>query len=151
MWSGAAAALGFAVLARSHLMEVAFDRRVIERYAEADAAFQQAVHVVAGLALDVPDGLLTYGAIGAWVAVVSVLAQRSRALPAPLCILGFATAAAYFAGVAGYALAIHPLIVLSVGLGGFVLAPAWYAWLAVILGRQANIAARTAPRPSLDA
>ena len=113
LWSGAGATLGFAVLARSHLMEVAFDRRIIARYAEADPAFQQAVHVVAGLALDVPDGVLTYGAIGAWVAVVSALGWRGEALPAPLCAVGFATAAAYFAGVAGYALAIHALIVLS--------------------------------------
>src|SRR5262249_44059933 len=78
LWAGAAAFTGFAVLARSHLMEVAFDRRVIPLYAHADPAFQSAVHVVAGLALDVPDGVLTYGAIGVWVGVVSWLGLRDR-------------------------------------------------------------------------
>ena len=67
LWSGMLASVGFAVMARSHLMEQAFDRRIIAVYAHADPAFQQAVHVVAGLALDVPDGVLTYGAVGVWV------------------------------------------------------------------------------------
>jgi hypothetical protein len=58
LWAGTAAFFGFGVMARSHLMEVAFDRRIIPVYAHADPAFQQAVHVVAGLALDVPDGFL---------------------------------------------------------------------------------------------
>ena len=55
-------------------MEVAFDRRIIPHYRHAEPAFQQAVQVVAGLALDVPDGVLTYGAIGVWVVTVSWLA-----------------------------------------------------------------------------
>jgi hypothetical protein len=138
LWSGAAATLGFAVLSRSHLMEIAFDRKVIPDYATADPAFQQAVHVVAGLALDVPDGVLTYGAIGVWVAVVSALGLRRRLLPTPLCVLGFAAALAYGAGVAGYALELRPFVVLAVGVGGFALFPAWYAWLGLLLRARAT-------------
>ena len=82
LWSGLAALLGFAVMARSHLMEVAWDRKIIPVYQTADPAFQQAVHVVAGLALDVPDGVLTYGAVGIWVAVISVLSGRQQTQPA---------------------------------------------------------------------
>jgi hypothetical protein len=137
LWSGAAAFYGFAVMARSHLMEVAFDRRIIPQYQTADPAFQQAVHVVAGLALDVPDGFLTYGAIGVWVAVVSALGLRDRLLPAPLSVLGFATALTYLAGLLGYTFVVRPLLVLSIGLGGLLLAPAWYAWLGLILRRRA--------------
>src|SRR4029077_17606279 len=76
LWSGAAAFYGFSVLARSHLMEVAFDRRIIPQYRDAGTEFQRPVPVVAGLALDVPDGFLTYGAIGVWVATVSWLGRR---------------------------------------------------------------------------
>jgi len=137
LWSGAAALYGFAVMARSHLMEVAFDRRIIPHYREAEPAFQQAVHVVAGLALDVPDGFLTYGAIGVWVAVVSALAWRDRLLPVALCVLGFSTALTYLAGLLGYTFVIRPLLVLSIGLGGLLLAPAWYAWLGFILRQRA--------------
>ncbi len=138
LWAGSAAWLGFAVNARSHLMEVAFDRKIIPDYAAADPAFQQAVHVVAGLALDVPDGFLTYGAVGLWVAVVSALGLRSGRLPRALCWLGFANAGAYAAGLLGYLLLSHALLVLSVGVGGLLIAPLWYTGLGVVLRRSAR-------------
>ena len=103
-------------------MEVAFDRRIIPHYPHAEPAFQQAVQVVAGLALDVPDGFLTYGAIGVWVVTVSRLALRARLLPSSLCVLGYATGVTYFAGVLGYTFLVHWLLVVSFGLGGLLLA-----------------------------
>ena len=135
LWSGLAALVGFAVNARSHLMEVAWDRKIIPVYEGADPAFQAAVHVVAGLALDVPDGVLTYGAVGLWVAVVSALALRQEALPRGFSLLGFVTAAALGAGVIGYGFLVHAFLVVAVGLGGFVLVPAWFVWAAHLLGR----------------
>lgn len=137
LWSGAAALLGFAVLARSHLMEAAFDRRIIAAYPGADPAFQQAVHVVAGLALDVPDGVLTYGAIGVWIGIVGAVGLRHDALPRVLGILALLLAAIELAGVAGYAFAIRPLVLLAVG-GGALLAPAWWTGVAVVLRRRAR-------------
>jgi len=136
LWSGLAASFGFAFMARSHLMEVAWDRTIIPVYATADPAFQQAVHVVAGLALDIPDGVLTYGAPGIWVAIVSLLALRGRDLPRGFARLGLATAAVLLAGVAGYGLQLRPLIVIGVGLGGFLFVPAWFAWAALLLRRS---------------
>ncbi len=133
LWSGTLAAIGFATMARGHLMEQAFDRRIIPVYPHADPAFQQAVHVVAGLALDVPDGILTYGAVGIWVVVVSWLGRRERVLPPWLFWLGVAAATTYLAGVVGYAFTVRPLLVLSIGVGGLVLIPAWYLSLAGIL------------------
>ncbi len=138
LWTGTAAFTGFAVLARSHLMEVAFDRRVIPLYAHADPAVQSAVHVVAGLALDVPDGVLTYGAIGVWVGVVSWLGLRDRGLPRAVACLGLAAALTYLAGLVGYAFAVRPLLVVSIGVGGLVLVPAWYAALGVLLRAAAH-------------
>lgn len=138
LWAGSGAWLGFAVNARSHLMEIAFDRKIIPAYADADPTFQQAVHVVAGLALDVPDGFLTYGVVGVWVGVVSVLGLRSGLLPRGLCLLGFANAGAYGAGLLGYLFLSHALLVLSIGVGGLLIAPLWYAWLGAILLRKAQ-------------
>jgi hypothetical protein len=137
LWSGGAAFCGFAVLARSHLMEVAFDRRIIPHYQDAETPFQQAVQVVAGLALDVPDGFLTYGAIGVWVVTVSWLGLRHRLLPRPLCVLGFAAGLTSLAGVLGYTFLIRSLLVISVGVGGLVVVPAWYAWIAFVLREHA--------------
>jgi hypothetical protein len=138
LWAGSGAWLGFAVNARSHLQEIAFDRKIIPAYTDADPAFQQAVHVVAGLALDVPDGFLTYGVVGVWVGVVSVLGLRSGLLPRALCFLGFANAGAYGAGLLGYLFLSHALLVLSIGVGGLLIAPLWYAWLGTILLRKAR-------------
>ena len=72
-------------------MEVAWDRKIIPLYQSADPVFQQAVHVVAGLALDIPDGVLTYGAIGVWMGVVSSLVLRSEGLPRLFAYLGWRT------------------------------------------------------------
>ncbi|MFQ6021422.1 MAG: hypothetical protein ACE5NW_01765 [Acidiferrobacterales bacterium] len=128
-WGSALAYLGFAVNARSHFMEVAFDRKIIPIYLQSDPATQKAVHVVAGLALDIPDGLITYGGIGLWVFVVSVLALRTRILPRLLCYVGILTAISYWLGVVGYTFLIQPLVVISIGLGGLILAPIWYIWI----------------------
>lgn len=140
LWSGAVACVGFAVQARSHLMEVAFDRKIIATYPHADPALQQAVHVVAGLALDVPDGVLTYGAIGVWVLVVSRLGPRDGLLPRPLGLLGIAVGTTELLGVAGYGLDVRALVLVAVGLGGLVLVPAWWLWLGILLRRRAATA-----------
>ena len=128
--------VGFVVMARSHLMEFAWDRKIISVYQTAAPAFQDAVHVVAGLALDVPDGILTYGAVGAWVAVVSTLALQRDDLPRGFSYLGFVTAAALVAGVVGYGFLVHFLIVVSVGVGGFLLVPAWFVWAGLLSKRS---------------
>lgn len=86
-WAWYAGALGFiglATTARSHLLEVAWDRHVIRRYPDADHAYRQSVHVVAGYGLDVPDGLLQHGAVGAWMVISSILMLQGASLPAGL-------------------------------------------------------------------
>jgi hypothetical protein len=138
-WAGGAAWLGFAVLARSHLMELAFDRKVIPHYLAAGPAYQEAVHVAAGLALDVPDGVLTYGAIGVWILCASALGLRTRRLPRALARLGFAAALALLAGMLGYTLRFRPFVLLGVGAGG-VLVAGWFTGLALLLRRASRAA-----------
>lgn len=132
-WATALAYLGFAVNARSHLMEVAFDRKIIPIYLESDLATQKAVHVVAGLALDIPDGFLTYGGIGLWVFLVSVLALRAKVLPRLLAYVGIAAAISYWLGVVGYAFLSQPLVAISFVLGSLILIPVWYIWMGLRL------------------
>jgi hypothetical protein len=138
LWSGAAAWLGFAVLARSHLMEIAFDRKVIPDYPTASPAFQEAVHVAAGLALDVPDGVLTHGAIGVWIATLGVLAARHGLASRGFAALSLAAGATQLAGVAGYAFLLRPLLVVAIGAGGALLMPAWFALAGLDLRRAAR-------------
>lgn len=122
----ALAFLGFAVNARSHLMELAFDRKVLPDYADADPAYQQAVHVAAALALDIPDGVLTLGGIGVWMAVASLLLVRARRISRPVAASGLAAALLFAAGIAGYVLLAQWLIVASFVGGFLVLAPLWH-------------------------
>jgi len=97
------------------------------------------VHVIAGLALDVPDGFLTYGAIGFWVLVVSVLTLRGRVFPRILCYLGIAAAITYLFGVIGYAFLVRWLLVISIGVGGLLLVPTRYIWVGWLLcGKRPN-------------
>ena len=138
LFATALAYLGFAVTARSHLMEVEFDLRVAPQYLALAPATRAAVPIVAGLALDVPHGWLTLGGVGLWVFVVSALARPSGALPGWLCWLGFATAAAFAAAVAGFSLLLLPLVTLGVGLGGALLAPLWFVGLGVALRSAAS-------------
>ena len=126
------------MLARSHLMELAFDRKIIPLYESASPAFQEAVHVAAGLALDVPDGLLTYGLVGDLDRRRErARAARRRAARASRCSAS-PPGLALLAGFLGYALRLRPLLVLSIGAGGFVLVPAWFVWAGVRLRGSAG-------------
>ncbi|MGE0668167.1 MAG: hypothetical protein AB7O49_16545 [Sphingomonadales bacterium] len=137
-WGAGLGFLGFAVNARSHLMEVSFDRKIIPIYSEADPATQQAVQVVAGLALDVPDGFLTYGAMGAWVLITTLLARRVAGFPTFLRYLGLAAAASFLLGLIAYLLLNQLLLVIAIGLGGLILVPAWFTLLGLYLLRASN-------------
>ena len=72
-----------------------------------------------------------------WVSVVSWLAVRQQALPPPFAYLGFAAAAALLSGVVGYGLILRPFVVMTVGVGGFLLVPARFFWAGLLLWRSA--------------
>jgi hypothetical protein len=72
------------------------------------------------------------------VAVVSWLGLRDRLLPPAVAWLGFAAAVTYLAGLLGYAFVIRPLLVVSIGVGGLFLVPAWYAALGLMLRAAAG-------------
>lgn len=133
IWSSTVGMLGFAVLARSHLMEVAFDVKVLAAYVEADSAYQKAAHVVAGLALDVPDGLLTLGGIGLWIMTLSIIAYMSRKAGLLFLLIGISTTASLWIGVFGYMAMNQTAIFISFVGGTLVLGPLWHALLAAKL------------------
>lgn len=138
LWAAALAYLGFAVTARSHLMEVEFDLRVAPLYLGLAPETKAAVPLVAGLALDVPHGWLTFAGIGFWVLVVSLLGARSGVVARPLALLGCGLAATFLAAALGFSLRLFPLVTLGIGLGGAVLAPLWFAGFGVMLRRTAE-------------
>jgi hypothetical protein len=85
-----------------------------------------------------PRGLLTFGLTGIAVAIFAWLISRSRTLPARLAYLGYVSALlleVLYLGRLVILDATNPVIVVAALLGGFIVNPAWYAWLGVMLLR----------------
>ena len=75
--------------------------------------------------------------MGIWVAVISSLTLLQQKLPRLFAYLGFATTAVLLARLVGYGLLIRSFIVIAVGVGGFLLVPAWFVWAGLLLQRSA--------------
>ena len=129
----------FAVNARSHLLEVAWDRYILRNYRQADEAFQRAVHVVAGYALDVPDGFVTHGGLGLWLLVTNLLGYQFQLFPTLLALLGIGAGLLNWVIVCGYVLqnshnARLGARVLSIGIVlGNSFGAIWFIWIGIIL------------------
>ena len=137
-WASALARLGFAVAALSSFRALALLPDQAAHFAGADAATRAAIGWQnVGLLLD-PHGWLTFGAVGLWMLAVSGLGLRRRALPPALGWLGILGAALYGCVVAGLSLRLEALVALAAGLGGVLVAPAWYGWMASRLRRAAG-------------
>ena len=79
-----------------------------------------------------PRGFLTFGVSGLGVLWLSVLAMRSRRLPAPWAYLGVALGVLLIVVYLGRLIVLDassPLILAPAALVGFVLNPIWYVWL----------------------
>ena len=130
--------VGFAILARSHLMELEFDLRVLPIYASGTPSFQQSVHVVAGLALDVPHGVLTLGTLGAWMIAASATMRNAMNASRLFQLTGLTAGIALFVGVLGYSLQWQSGIVASFAIGHLLAGPLWHMWLAVLFVRKST-------------
>jgi hypothetical protein len=85
-----------------------------------------------------PRGLLTFGVTGIAVAVFAWLISRNRNLPTRLAYVGYVSAFLLEVLYLGRLIildATNPLIVVAALLGGFVVNPAWYAWLGAVFIR----------------
>jgi hypothetical protein len=143
-WADGLARLGFAVAAVSSVRALALLPDQAAHFAGADPAARAAIGWQnVGLLLD-PHGWLTFGAVGLWMLIVSVLALRARSLPPTLAGLGVLAAALYGCVVAGLTMEIEGLLALAAGLGGVLVAPVWFGCMALRL----RASARVGPRPS---
>ncbi len=89
-------------------------------------------------------GWLTYGAVGAWLLIVNVVALRHRTWPRALSYAGLGASIAYFAaplldtielfaGASPASAAVENGIAV---VGGLVLGPLWYIWHGIRLWRR---------------
>lgn len=83
-----------------------------------------------------PRGLLTFGVTGLAIGTFAWLISRSDAFPRRLAYVGYLSAflvEVLFLGRLVILNASNPVIVVAALLAGFIVNPAWYAWLAVTL------------------
>ena len=85
-----------------------------------------------------PRGLLTFGVGGVGLLALSALIARQARWPRGLAYLGYASAVLLLVLYLGRLIILDPtspIIVVPALLNGFILGPAWYLWLGLVLWR----------------
>lgn len=92
---------------------------------------------LAGLPSQVdPRGLLTFGVGGASLVIIAWLMGRDPMFPKGLGTLGYALAVLLIVLYLGRLIllsSIHPVMLVVTVLSGFLVGPAWYGWLGIVL------------------
>ena len=136
-WTSTLAILGFAVVAINNFRNIGYQLPLARTYVEGDAVTKTVIELGGPFGLD-PQGWLSFGAVGLWVLVVSLLALRAGTWPKLLTYIGIATAIAYWLIVTGFVSNQETLFTIGAALGGIILAPIWYIWAGLRL-RQASM------------
>jgi hypothetical protein len=85
-----------------------------------------------------PRGLLTFGAAGLGLLVASRLIVRSPTLPTRLGYLGYLAGALLLLVYLGRLIILtptNPIVAMPAALAGFIVNPAWFIWLGLVLRR----------------
>ena len=139
-WTTNLAFLGYSVMAISYLRGLYLIPKISAAFEVGDASTKAAI-VAPGVAgwnnLD-PQGWLTFGCVGFWLLVVSLLVLRSDKLPKGLAYIGIVGALANWLVVAGQVAQIEKLISIAAGLGGVIAAPIWFIWMGVTLRQSSS-------------
>lgn len=134
-WVSAFGYLGFAVTIIESLRTVSFIYDDVPRFfLEADEQLQTVIAGDFATSSVDPQGWLTFGALGLWLAAVSILALSDRVLPAAAGVVGIGVAAGYWLVTVGIAVDVEVLITVAAALA-IVLAPVFYVWAGLELRR----------------
>lgn len=83
-----------------------------------------------------PRGLLTFGIAGVSLAIVAWLMGRDPMFPRGLGTLGYVLAFLFVVLYLGRLIILsptHPVLLVATLLSGFLIGPAWYGWLGIVL------------------
>lgn len=132
-WLSYVALVGYAVAAVGNTLIVGKLPGIAAAYVAADAAAQPTIAVFWRTTLD-PFGLWQFGAVGAWLIAVGVIAWRTGRLPAAGANLALAAGLAHLAipvVLLASAQSVFAILALIAG----VLIVAWFAWIGLYLWR----------------
>jgi hypothetical protein len=140
-WAEAVGYIGFAVTVISKFRELSVEPIVAQRYVEGNEITRAVITSTPQIGLD-PYGFFRYGALGAWIFVINLLARRLGAWPRPLAYLGLVGAVLYWMVPIGnlfglrVAMIVEPLVAL---VGGLIIGPVWFIWIGrVVRGAAAR-------------
>jgi hypothetical protein len=136
-WTSSLANVGYAVSAVGSFIILSRLPVIAAGYMKGDESTKAALATVWRTTLD-PLGVWGYGAIGAWILVISLLALRasgpSKPLPPPLAYLGIAAAVTHWLVPVAFVAKIPVLFFVVAGVGLLAVAT-WYVWLGMELRR----------------
>lgn len=135
-WTSHLAIIGFAVTALDYFRPIAVMSARATAFVNGDAVTKAGMLVPGSFAGLDPDHWMSFGAVGFWVFVVSLLAIKSTLWPRMLAYVGILAALAYWLAVAGFALDAGVLVTVGAVAGGGILGPIWYIWLGLMLRRE---------------
>jgi hypothetical protein len=133
-WMATLATVGFAATSIGYLLSIERLPRIAAAYVAGDGSTQAALAAVWKSSIDL-FGLWGYGAVGAWVLVVSILAFRADRLTRGLNLVGLAVGLAYLLVPLGTILKIQPLLTVSAAIG-VVAGLIWYVGVGLRLRRM---------------
>jgi hypothetical protein len=105
-----------------------------ERFLVADTSTRAVTAANLYLVLLDPQGWITYGAVGAWLLAINILALAGTRWPRQLSYVGIAGGIGYWLVVAGTVLRMDALVTIAV-VAGVLLAPIWLIWMGLVLRR----------------
>lgn len=135
-WFANIALVGYAVTAVSYFFTLGRLPQIATAYVAGDGSTQAALLATWRSSLDL-QAFWQFVAVGLFILLVSVLALRSRHLPAALCYLGVALGILHFLAPLGVGMSDASFITGVVAIA-IVLAPIWYVWTGVALWRLAD-------------
>jgi hypothetical protein len=134
-WTRNLALLGYGSLAVNEFTLLARWPALASAYVEGDAATRAAISAQPLLLLD-PHGWLSFGAVGAFILLVSFLALKHSATPRLLGMTGLLGGVLFWFSLAGFILENELILTIAAGFGGTVVIPIFYIWSGLLLRRE---------------
>lgn len=133
-WASMLATVGYAIGAVGNSLVMGKLPGIASAFVAADDAGKQAIAVFWRTTLD-PFGLWQFGAVGVWLVVVGIVADRSHALPPLGVYLAIAAGIAHLAIPAVLLLSAQPALAI-LALVAAVVIVIWFGWLGLLLWRR---------------